>query len=683
MSKKKIIIIVLCVLTLISAVGTYLYLTKEDKNTSLNMIEKKWIDSNKKKLFDISIFNEIPVLNYHGQGVIFDFLGSLEKDTGLEFNKIAYNIDSEVKSELSFKQKDVVESNDILFYQDNYVLVTKNKKIYNTPSDVKNINIGVLNQDLEKINMYLLGSEVTFRTFENKTTLLETFDEDSSLNAIAVPKLQYLEYILTNESYTIGYNISEYKSNYVLSLGSNNTYSTLNSILTKYFKKWSNESLEDEFNNYLVSAYFNFTGEESQNNAKFHSKRYTYGFIDNKPFDAISDGELAGINSSIIADFTKMSDVVIEYKQYKDYQELVNAFNTNEIDFFLESNGSVEYKIDVYRTISPFEEKVVILTNNKKDIVVNSANSLLNSEVGVVKGSKISEYLTKYGVKIREFNTVDELISNKKLDVIAIDNYNYQYYVRKGLKNYNYSFETKLDNEYTYIFRDISDNEQIEKIFNFYLSINPIFKHEHEGIRSTLNINIISILVRNGLIVLSCLLVFGIVIIIARAIKAKRKKNPNNLSKGDKLKYMDRLTSLKNRNYLNDNIEKWDETEIYPQTIIIVDLNDIAYINDNYGHAEGDLVIKEAANILIQNQLANSEIIRTNGNEFLIYLVSYEEKQVISYIRKLNKEFKELAHGFGAAIGYSIITDAIKTIDDAVNEATLDMKNNKEEASKE
>ena len=31
------------------------------------------------------------------------------------------------------------------------------------------------------------------------------------------------------------------------------------------------------------------------------------------------------------------------------------------------------------------------------------------------------------------------------------------------------------------------------------------------------------------------------------------------------------------------------------------------------------------------------------------------------------------------AIGYSIITDGIKTIDDAINEATLDMRNNKEE----
>ena len=34
---------------------------------------------------------------------------------------------------------------------------------------------------------------------------------------------------------------------------------------------------------------------------------------------------------------------------------------------------------------------------------------------------------------------------------------------------------------------------------------------------------------------------------------------------------------------------------------------------------------------------------------------------------------------FGAAIGYSMITDAIKTVDDAINEATASMREIKEE----
>ena len=74
-----------------------------------------------------------------------------------------------------------------------------------------------------------------------------------------------------------------------------------------------------------------------------------------------------------------------------------------------------------------------------------------------------------------------------------------------------------------------------------------------------------------------------------------------------------------------------------------------------------------------------SEIIRTDGNEFLIYLVGYSEKQIATYTKKLSKEMKSLPHEFGAAIGYSMINDSIKNLDDAINEATLEMITNKEE----
>ena len=48
-------------------------------------------------------------------------------------------------------------------------------------------------------------------------------------------------------------------------------------------------------------------------------------------------------------------------------------------------------------------------------------------------------------------------------------------------------------------------------------------------------------------------------------------------------------------------------------------------------------------------------------------------------MNRLSKEFKKLPYNYGASLGYSMITSEIKTIDDAVNEETLDMKNNKEE----
>lgn len=155
-------------------------------------------------------------------------------------------------------------------------------------------------------------------------------------------------------------------------------------------------------------------------------------------------------------------------------------------------------------------------------------------------------------------------------------------------------------------------------------------------------------------------------------------KLDTKIRKDEKLKFIDLLTSLKNRNYLNEKKDAWNNNTIYPQAVIIIDLNNVKYLNDTFGHQEGDTQIKAAANILIKTQLDNTEIIRTDGNEFMVYLVGYSEKQVLNYIKKLIKEFKKLPYEYGASIGFDMIVDDLKLMDDAINEATIKMRENKE-----
>ena len=260
--------------------------------------------------------------------------------------------------------------------------------------------------------------------------------------------------------------------------------------------------------------------------------------------------------------------------------------------------------------------------------------------------------------------------------LIATDLENYEYYKTNQFASYKISYLFTLDSNYGYMVQE--EDKLFAQLFDFYLEYMPIQSMVNESYSQIFTVE------RKEVYYLVTIAVLAFIVVVQFLHNAKRvfaffkKRRKKNLTKDEKIRYIDSLTSLKNRAYLNDNIEKWDNSEVYPQIIIIVDLNNIAYINDNFGHEEGDKVITEAANILIQTQMPRSEIIRTDGNEFLIYLVEYEEKQAVSYIRKLNKELKELSHGFGAATGYSVINDAIKTIDDAVNEATLDMRTNKE-----
>jgi hypothetical protein len=59
-------------------------------------------------------------------------------------------------------------------------------------------------------------------------------------------------------------------------------------------------------------------------------------------------------------------------------------------------------------------------------------------------------------------------------------------------------------------------------------------------------------------------------------------------------------------------------------------------------------------------------------------MIGYDESSVIAYIRKLYRLLKELPYEYGASLGYSMIEDDIKTIEDAINEAILDMVTNRE-----
>jgi diguanylate cyclase (GGDEF)-like protein len=83
----------------------------------------------------------------------------------------------------------------------------------------------------------------------------------------------------------------------------------------------------------------------------------------------------------------------------------------------------------------------------------------------------------------------------------------------------------------------------------------------------------------------------------------KKIKVAKRIRKDAKIKYIDLLTSLKNRNYLSENIDNWNNNPIYPQTALIIDLNDVQEINDHHGYEAGDRQIMAAANILIKNQL--------------------------------------------------------------------------------
>ena len=677
--KKIIAIIVSVIVVLAIATGLYVFFILEDKNSTLTMAEKQWIEDNKNDIIDLGFINNVPIFNYDGEGLFFDFVTALETDTGLEFNKLSYSFGSTSSSAYSLKITNELSDSDILIYEDNYAVITKVQAKYNRLLEIPVLTLGVLESDYENATYYLKeNTNITLKSYTSEESITSDIN-NGKLDGAVFPKTIYLNQILNNDLY-INYNITEMTKSIVLSLGSNEK---LNIIIKKYFEKWESEQYNNSFNSYFTKYYLDSSNISEDAQVNFTSKQYKYGFVSLAPYDKIVNSKLYGINKEILKGFGELAGIEIKYmSEYASSEKLIKSFNENKIDLFFNTSSNTEYEMDVVNTVSVSDEDIVVIAEEDTNFVVNSVYSLKNYKIATIKGSKISSELNEYGITVKEYSNIKTLLNNLDSNyLIVIDNYTYETYFINKLHEYKEIYSYNLKGKYNYTVRNIEDNEVFINYFNFYLS----YINEKE-FANTVNFQNFTTTESSTVIIYIILaLSLFIILFVIYSTKVKKDKKPNkvvaSVSKESKLKYIDMLTSLKNRNYLNDSIEKWDDTEIYPQAIIVADLNNIAYVNDNYGHTEGDNVIKEAANVLIKSQIENSEIMRTNGNEFLIYLVEYDEKQVSAYVKKLFKEFKELSHGFGAALGYSMITDGLKTIDDAINEATLDMRTNKEEAN--
>ena len=294
-----------------------------------------------------------------------------------------------------------------------------------------------------------------------------------------------------------------------------------------------------------------------------------------------------------------------------------------------------------------------------------------------------SKYLTEYvkSGSMANVNLVDtpkelEKNASKNNALIVVDKEVYNYYRNSIFKDYEVIYSDIMSSDYSFMVRN--DNESFYKLFNYVINTNSYYKYRNSGLNS-LNVSIFesSSFEEVYLLVLAIILIPVISAIVIFVI-LRNRHTLKLVKKEDRKKYTDMLTSLKNRNYLNLQIDSWNLNKVYPQTIVVVDLNNLKYINDNYGREKGDNLIVKAASILVNTQLENTEIIRSDGTEFLIYLVGYSEAQIEVYLKKLRKELAELPYGFGASVGSSMIFDNIKTIDDAINEAMIDMQSDKE-----
>ena len=676
--KKKLLITLPILIALIAFIFVYRYYNKEDSTTTLTVSEKRWVEDNNEKEYDFEVVNDYPLYGLNGEGVIFDFLNDFEKNIGITFNKISYlksaNPNSNSYRIRILNNDEKISKKDLFLFNDNYVAVGKEYQRLNHITDMKNIKFGILKEDKDEISYYLKsGSNLSYESYDDITKLYNALDQ-GTVNMIIVPNIMYLNYTIQNNKYFINYYFTELKKQIVLTLSNDNN--ELNNIVTKYYNKWRQTKYVSEYNGEYLNYYLTNNKIDAKTKAKLISKNYVYGYVENVPYEKKVNGKVAGIAGEYIDRIARLADINFEYKKYSSLKDLEKAIDKGEVDIYF---NYYNYNNKKYlETVSTFIEDYVILGKQEDNHVINSFESLKGTNIAMLGNDSLYNYFKNNSrANIETFDNLDDLIKNAGSRAIVVDSEIYSYYQNNKFKKLKLIYKDNMTNDYKFMVKN--DNKAFYNLFNYIINTNSYYNYRNSGIEN-LNASILEDSTFEQfytivlIIIFTPLIILGVTYLILKHKKAKKKVKIT-----DRQKYTDMLTSLKNRNYLNAKMQEWEDCEVFPQSIVIVDLNNVKYVNDNYGHEEGDQLIIKAAGVLVNTQLENSEIIRTDGNEFLIYLVGYSDRQMSTYTKKLSKEMKNLPHEFGAAIGYSMITDEIKTIDDAINEATLEMITNKEE----
>lgn len=658
MKKKKIIIYSILSVVILLIIGIILFSILSNQN-KLTSEERTWINQNLSKIQTVNVVKDANVFSKNGSGVFYTFLNDFSEEYGINFNIVP-----DENNNTYFNYTKTLKDNSRVLYTDHYVLLSKNYEIINSVNDLDEKIVGVLNSDLEYIKSYLKDNTISFNGYDTEEDLLKSID--GNVNYIMLPRIKYIDTILKN-NLEIVYHLSDIKGYYVF----NSNNDTLSSIFNKYLNIWEDNIKttikEEEFKIFASNLNISETDVD-----KLLSVDYKYGFINNSPYEVIMSGNYGGIIAEYLQEFSEFSGVYFDITKYKNNNKLANAINKGNVDLYFSFNSNIESNFK--STTYGINSSMSILTNKSNEKIINSIYSLQDETVYVEENSNLYDFIKNISnINIKTYNTSKELFKLNKEDVIIVmDAYIFDYYKNSKLDNYVSKYDTLISDKYT--FKVNSKYNTLQVLLNKYISYldssiminNGINSHTKTVEQGNVLNNIATYFIISIIIIL-----FAWVLYYKKSQKIKLRKR---IKKDDKIRFIDELTCLKNRTYLSDFLKTWSNNTIYPQTVIVIDLNRLKEINDKYGLEEGDKQIQAAANALIKTQLDNSDLMRSDGNEFVIYTVGYNQKQIINYIHKLNKELKKLPYNYGAEFGYSIIESNVKTVEDALNEAIEDMK---------
>lgn len=144
-------------------------------------------------------------------------------------------------------------------------------------------------------------------------------------------------------------------------------------------------------------------------------------------------------------------------------------------------------------------------------------------------------------------------------------------------------------------------------------------------------------------------------------------------------KFVDTLTGLFNRQYLyitGENLYQNAKRGKVNLSVILLDIDNLMEINENYGTSAGDIIIKTISGVFKENLRKADIITRFEEDKFCILLNVKQYKESISVIEKIRKIVESKEYVFNnktlkTTISCGVSIDPGASFDDMINYAEL------------